>query len=68
MKAIVESTGGWTGATASATAFAAWWAPADVAEPWAWAAHGVGTLAAGGVGYWIGSETSRTIYELVAEE
>lgn len=60
VKAIVESTGGWTGATASA--------PADVAEPWAWAAHGVGTLAAGGVGYWIGSETSRTIYELVAEE
>lgn len=68
VKAIVESTGGWTGATASATAFAAWWAPADVAGPWAWAAHGVGTLAAGGVGYWVGSETSRTIYELVVEE
>ncbi|WP_411346618.1 hypothetical protein ACE3MZ_11785 [Paenibacillus sp. WLX1005] len=68
VKAIVESAGGWTGATASATAFAAWWTPADIAGPWAWAAHGVGTLAAGGVGYWVGSETSRTIYELVAEE
>lgn len=66
-KAVVESAGGWTGATLASSAFAAWFAPADVAGPWAWAAHGVGTLIAGGVGYWIGSETTRTIYELVAE-
>jgi hypothetical protein len=49
-------------------AFAAWFAPADTAGPWACAAHGVGTLISGGVGYWIGSETTRTIFELVAEE
>jgi hypothetical protein len=67
VKAVVESAGGWAGATAGAAAFAAWFAPADVAGPWAWAAHGVGTLIAGGVGYWVGSETTRTIYEMVVE-
>lgn len=36
--------------------------------PWAWAAHGVGTLASGSIGYWIGSGITRTIYELVIEE
>lgn len=66
-KAVIESAGGWAGATAGAAAFAAWWTPADVAGPWAWVAHGVGTLIAGGIGYWIGSETTRTIYELVIE-
>lgn len=50
VKAVVESAGGWAGATAGAAAFAAWWTPADVAGPWAWVAHGVGTLIAGGVG------------------
>lgn len=67
-EAVVESAGGWAGATAGAAAFAAWFAPADAAGPWAWAAHGVGTLIAGGVGYWVGSETTRTVYELVVEE
>jgi hypothetical protein len=67
VKAVVESAGGWAGATAGAAAFAAWFAPGDAAGPWAWAAHGVGTLIAGGVGYWAGSETTRTIYELVVE-
>lgn len=67
VKAVVESAGGWAGATAGAAAFAAWFAPADAAGPWAWAAHGVGTLIAGGVGYWVGSETTRTIYEMVVE-
>ena len=68
VKAVVESAGGWAGATAGAAAFAAWFTPADVAGPWAWAAHGVGTLVAGGVGYWVGSGITRTIYELVVEE
>lgn len=68
VKAVVESAGGWAGATAGAAAFAAWWTPADVAGTWAWAAHGVGTLIAGGVGYWVGSGITRTIYELVFEE
>ncbi|GET36582.1 hypothetical protein MiSe_13330 [Microseira wollei NIES-4236] len=68
VKAVVESAGGWAGASAAAAAFATWFAPADAAGPWAWAAHGVGTLIAGGIGYWIGSETTRTIYELVLEE
>ncbi len=68
VKAVVESAGGWAGAWAAGSAFAAWFSPADAAGPWAWLAHGVGTLVAGGVGYWIGSETTRTIYELVLEE
>jgi hypothetical protein len=65
-KAVVSVAGGWVGATAMASAFATWFTPADVAGPWAWAAHGVGTLIAGGIGYWVGSKTTSTIYELVA--
>ncbi|WP_010245757.1 dockerin type I domain-containing protein [Acetivibrio cellulolyticus] len=68
VKAVVESAGGWAGASAGAAAFAAWWTPADVAGPWAWVVHGVGTLVAGGVGYWVGSGVTRTIYELVLED
>jgi hypothetical protein len=66
-KAVFESVGGWAGATAGAAAFSAIWTPADVAGPWAWAGHGVGVLVAGGIGYWIGSETTRTVYELIVE-
>ncbi len=67
VKAIVESAGGWTGATMAAAGFSEVFAPADVAGPWAWAAHGVGLLVAGGIGYWIGSSTTRTIYEIIVE-
>jgi hypothetical protein len=67
LKAVVSVAGGWAAATAAGVAFAAWFAPADVAGPVAWAVHGVGTLIAGGIGYWIGSETTKYIYELVAE-
>jgi hypothetical protein len=68
VKTTIESVGGWAGATAAGAAFAALWAPADVAGPVAWAVHGVGTLVAGGIGYWVGSEVTRTIYELIVEE
>ncbi|WP_164010481.1 LysM peptidoglycan-binding domain-containing protein [Pyxidicoccus trucidator] len=68
VKAVVESAGGWAGASAGAAAFALWWTPVDVAGPVAWAVHGVGTLVAGGVGYWVGSNVTRTIYELVVVE
>jgi hypothetical protein len=66
-KAVIVTLGGWAGATAGAASFAAWFAPADTAGPWAWAAHGVGTLVSGAIGYWIGSETTRIIYELAVE-
>jgi hypothetical protein len=65
VEAVLSSVGGWAGAYAAGAAFAAWWTPADVAGPWAWAGHGVGTLIAGGVGYWVGSGITRTIYRLV---
>ena len=65
-KAVITSAGGWVGASAAGAAFAAWWIPADVAGPWAWAAHGVGTLVSGAIGYWVGSEVTRTVYELAA--
>ena len=65
LETTIESVGGWAGATAGAAAFTALWTPADVAGPWAWAAHGVGTLVAGGLGYWVGSETTRSVYRLV---
>ncbi|HWA82536.1 MAG TPA: hypothetical protein VG820_03820, partial [Fimbriimonadaceae bacterium] len=64
VKAIITTAAGWEGASIAGAAFAAWFAPADGAGPWAWAAHGVGTLAAGGVGYWVGSSTTRYIYEI----
>jgi hypothetical protein len=67
VKTITEVAGGWAGAAAAGGAFAAYFAPADVAGPWAWLAHGVGTLGAGALGYWAGSEISRTVYELVVE-
>ena len=46
----------------------AWWTPADAAGPVAWVIHGVGTLVAGGVGYFVGSEATTYIYELIVEE
>lgn len=67
LKAVITTAGGWAGATAAGAAFAAWFTPGDAAGPWAWAAHGVGTLIAGGIGYWAGSKTTRYIYELVAD-
>jgi hypothetical protein len=66
-KATLTAVSGWTAATAAGAAFAAYWTPADAAGPWAWAAHGVGTLIAGGIGYWFGSTVTRNIYELVVE-
>lgn len=67
LKATLTAVSGWAAATAAGAAFAAYWTPADVAGPWAWAAHGVGTLIAGGIGYWFGSTVTRYIYELVVE-
>jgi hypothetical protein len=68
VKETVKVVGGWGGAAAAGGAFAAWFAPADVAGPWAWVAHGVGTLAAGTVGYLAGEEVAETAYELVVED
>ena len=67
VKTSVEVAGGWTGAAIAGGAFAAWYAPADLAGPWAWVGHGVGTLVAGGIGYFAGSEIARTAYELTVE-
>jgi len=67
VKTAVEVAGGWAGATAAGGAFASAFAPADAAGPWAWAAHGVGTLAAGAVGYWAGSNITKSVYELTVE-
>ncbi len=68
LKATVSSAGGWAGAMGMGAIFAAWWTPADVAGPGAWIVHGVGTLIAGGVGYFVGSEATTYIYELIVEE
>jgi hypothetical protein len=67
VKTSVEVAGGWAGAAAAGGAFAAWYAPADVAGPWAWLGHGAGTLVAGGVGYFAGSNAARELYELTVE-
>jgi hypothetical protein len=67
-RAVTEVAGGWAGATAAGGAFAAWFTPADTAGPWAWAAHGLGTLGAGAIGYFAGSRITRKIYELVVDD
>jgi hypothetical protein len=64
VKETVRVVGGWTGAFAAGAAFSAFFAPADVAGPWAWVAHGAGALVAGGIGYWAGSTTTVLIYEV----
>ncbi|MBK1688752.1 hypothetical protein [Rubrivivax gelatinosus] len=66
-KTTVEVAGGWAGAMAAGSTFAAWYTPADAAGPWAWVGHGVGTLVAGGVGYFAGSQAARSAYELTIE-
>jgi len=66
-KIVVEVAGGWTGAAAMGGLFSEIYAPADTAEPLAWAGHDVGLLISGGIGYWIGSKTTRNIYELILE-
>ncbi len=65
LEATLVSVSGWVGASAAAAAFSAFWTPADVAGPWAWAGHGVGVLVSGAIGYWVGSSTTRYIYRLV---
>jgi hypothetical protein len=55
--------GGWTGSVAAGSAFGAWFAPADVAGPWAWGAHAVGTLVVGAGGYFVGSSVAEATYD-----
>ncbi|MDX2305690.1 MAG: hypothetical protein NW226_22985 [Microscillaceae bacterium] len=68
LKEATRIAGGWTGAALAGGAFATWFAPADAGGPWAWIAHGLGTLVAGAVGYLAGSKTTVYIYELTIEE
>jgi hypothetical protein len=67
LEAVITTVAGWAGAAAGAAAFSALWTPADTAGPWAWAAHGVGALVAGGIGYWVGAEATRYVYRLVVQ-
>ncbi|WP_239375906.1 hypothetical protein [Frankia sp. Cj5] len=67
LEATIVSLAGWGGAAAAAAGFSALWTPADVAGPWAWAAHGVGMLVSGAVGYWVGAEATRYVYRLVVQ-
>ncbi|HEY9206933.1 MAG TPA: DUF4157 domain-containing protein [Candidatus Methanoperedens sp.] len=68
LKEITRIAGGWTGGLLAGGAFAAWFTPADTAGPWAWVAHGLGSLIAFGVGYWAGSEVTTWIYEITIED
>lgn len=68
LEAVITSAVGWAGAIGGAAAFSALWTPVDVAGPWAWAAHGVGALVAGGIGFWVGSEVTRYVYRLTIRE
>jgi len=65
VKTGASSLGGWGGAVLAGEIFAVAWTPADVAGPWAWAAHGVGTLLAGGLGYFGGSSFTGWLVDQV---
>jgi hypothetical protein len=65
LEATLVSATGWAGASAASAGFSALWAPADTAGPWAWLGHGVGVLISGGIGYWVGSSTTRYVYRLI---
>ena len=67
LKATIQTAAGWAMATVFAETFALWWAPADVAGPEAWVVHVVGTLASGGIGYFVGSWTAGELYEIAIE-
>lgn len=66
-RTVISVAGGWAGATAAGAAFAELWTPADAAGPWAWLVHGVGSLLAGGIGYFVGSETTTYVYDLAID-
>lgn len=68
LREITRIAGGWTGAWIAGGTFAAFFTPADTAGPWAWVAHGLGTLVASAVGYTVGSEISTWVYDLQIEE
>jgi len=61
-----EIAGGWAGALALGGAFATYFAPADVAGPVAWIAHGAGTLIFGAIGYFGGSTIAGGLYDIFA--
>ena len=63
-RTITSVAGGWTGATIAGSAAGAWFAPADIAGPWAWAGHGVVVVVAGAGGYMLGSEVTETVYDI----
>lgn len=67
LKATIQTLAGWATATMFAETFAWWWAPADVAGPEAWVVHVVGTLASGGIGYFVGSWYAGELYEIAIE-
>jgi hypothetical protein len=68
LREITRIAGGWTGAWIAGGAFAAYFAPADTAGPWAWVAHGLGTMIASGIGYTVGSEMTTWVYDLQIED
>jgi hypothetical protein len=67
VKTVVEVAGGWAGAAAAGGTFASVAAPVNATGPWGWAAYGLGTLVTGAAGYMVGSEVTKTVYELVVE-
>lgn len=68
VRATVEVAGGWAGATQFGRIFASYARPLLAGGPKGIVLYGAGMLIAGGIGYWVGSGTTRTIYDLVIED
>lgn len=67
VKAVVTKVGGWAGAWAGATAAGIVFAPAEAAPGPGTVVHGAVIIGSGVVGYFVGSATTRKVYELVVE-
>lgn len=67
LRESVRVGGAWATAAAFSGRFAAMFTPGLAAGPWAWVAFGAGTLIAGGVGYWVGSQATMFIYDVIVQ-
>ena len=66
-KAVIESLGGWAGATRRSSCVLGVVDAARCRGTLGVGRSRGGTLVAGGIRYWVGSEITRTVYELVVE-
>ncbi len=66
-KTITEKVGAWSASLAAGGAVSEAATPLLAAGPWGWLGYGVAVVGAGAVGYFVGGEVTKTIYEWTFE-